>query len=47
MEGDEGRVKERRREDGQYILKIGTCYEASPLLSSSLPLSQTYPKHKS
>jgi hypothetical protein len=41
MEGDEGRVEERRggREDDQNILKISTFYEPFPstLLSSPLP----------
>ncbi len=48
MEGDEGRVEERGREDGQNILKISIFREPSPLLSSPLlsllpTPSQTYP----
>ncbi len=47
MEGDEGRVEEREREDGWNILKISRFHEPSPLLYSPLsllpPLSQTYP----
>ncbi len=43
MEGDEGRVKERRVEDGQNILKISTFHEPSPLLYSPLPHSPSIP----
>jgi hypothetical protein len=36
MEGDEGRVEERRGEDDQYILKIST-FHYLPLSSPSIP----------
>jgi hypothetical protein len=45
MEGDEGRVKEREREDGRNILKISTFHEPSlysTLLSVLPPPFQTY-----
>jgi hypothetical protein len=45
MEGYEGRVEERGREDDWNILKISTFHEPSPsTLLSSAPPSQTYPK---
>jgi hypothetical protein len=49
MEGDEGRVQKRGREDDRNILNIKTFHEPSPLLYSPLlsllpPSSQTYSK---
>lgn len=43
MEGDEGRVEEREREDDQTILKINTFHEPFPLLSSLSPLPPSPP----